>query len=169
MSSISPKLSILQVLSDAIIPHRAHTTDSGLDLYACRFDRVYFTGEEGGESFLEHFDEKEIQLMPGCRALIHTGISATVGVGYEIQIRPRSGCALKQGLTVCNTPGTVDEAYRGPICVILINLSAVPQTIKKGDRIAQMVVCPVCLCDVEIVSDLNKTARNDGGFGSTGV
>jgi dUTP pyrophosphatase len=169
MSSRSPILSVLKVLPGAETPKRSHPTDSGLDLYACRFEKVYYSTDDGVESTNDLTGAEELQLMPGCRALVHTGISATVGVGYEIQIRPRSGLALKQGLTVLNTPGTVDQSYTGPICVILINHSGVPQTVKKGDRIAQAVVCPVILCDVIEVKDLNETARNAGGFGSTGA
>jgi dUTP pyrophosphatase len=169
MLSNLPKIKIKKVLPDATLPTRAHSTDSGLDLHACRFEKVFFPTDTDKESTREMTSEEELCLIPGCRALVHTGISATVGVGYEIQIRPRSGYALKQGLTVLNTPGTIDESYRGPLCVILINQSGVPQIIKKGDRIAQMVACPVALCEVEEVLDLDSTARNEGGFGSTGV
>ena len=173
MLSSAPKLSIVKILPDATVPKRAHPTDSGLDLHACRFEKVYYPVEYEMQGLIEEtngtLNQDALELSPGMRALIHTGISATVGPGYEIQIRPRSGLALKQGLTVLNTPGTVDESFRGPICVILINQSGVPQTVKKGDRVAQMVVCPVSLCDIEIVQNLNNTSRNAGGFGSTGV
>jgi dUTP pyrophosphatase len=169
MSTTLPALQIKKILPEAIIPNRAHPTDSGLDLYACRFEKIFYTVDSDQEGSEELFGADELHLMPGCRALVHTGISATVGEGYEIQVRPRSGMALKQGLTVLNTPGTVDEMYRGPLCVILINQSGVPQSIKKGDRIAQMVVCPVTLCDVKVVEELSTTERGAGGFGSTGI
>jgi dUTP pyrophosphatase len=168
MSSASPSLKVKKILPDTILPTRAHPTDSGYDLYACRFEKIYFVSEEA-EDTNDMTAQDEIQLLPGSRALVHSGISATVGAGYEIQIRPRSGLALKQGLTVLNTPGTIDEGYRGPICVIVINQSGVPQVIKKGDRIAQMVVCPVTLSDIEVVNDLDSTARDANGFGSSGV
>jgi len=170
MSNRSPKLSVVKALPDAEIPKRSHPTDSGLDLHACQFERVYYIADEGLEAYHElRPDQTELHLQPGCRALVSTGICATVGPGYEIQIRPRSGLALKQGLTVLNTPGTVDSSFRAPLGVILINHSSVPQTIKKGDRIAQAVVCPVILCDVVEVESLDETARNTGGFGSTGA
>jgi dUTP pyrophosphatase len=158
MSNRSPKLSVVKALPDAEIPKRSHPTDSGLDLHACQFERVYYIADEGLEAYHElRPDQTELHLQPGCRALVSTGICA------------RSGLALKQGLTVLNTPGTVDEAFRAPLGVILINHSSVPQTIKKGDRIAQAVVCPVILCDVVEVESLDETARNTGGFGSTGA
>jgi dUTP pyrophosphatase len=102
------------------------------------------------------------------RRLIPTGIFIELPAGYEAQIRPRSGLALKQGITCLNSPGTVDSDYRGELKVILINLSETEQLIHPGDRIAQMVVSPVEKVDWHSVSDLNLTVRNDGGFGHTG-
>lgn len=162
----TPKIKIKKLFEDSIIPERAHKTDSGLDLYAYRFEKHYATNNELCQ--IEETSDN-ITLYSGERALINTGIAATVGPGFEIQIRPRSGLALKKGLTVLNTPGTIDEAYRGLIGVIIINLSGTTQVISKGSKIAQMVVCPVVLCDVVVVSDLDDTDRSAGGFGSTGV
>ena len=156
----------IQIISDVkCLPSRSNPTDSGLDLRAFRFEKIY----AGDSPFKIDSSIDEISLQPGYRALINTGIKATVGPGYEIQIRPRSGLAIKQGLTVLNSPGTVDCDFRGDLCVILINTSKTPQKIKKYDRIAQMVVCPVVLCDVDVVDSLPETARGDGGFGSTGT
>jgi dUTP pyrophosphatase len=152
----------------ARIPEKAHDTDSGRDLFVYSFKKV-FGSNNLLKAPIDGEDNPKLILLPGERALIDTGIFATVGIGYEIQIRPRSGLALENGLTVLNTPGTIDEGYRGPICVIIINHSGVPQIISKDDKIAQMVVCPVVLGKIQIVSDLDETDRNDGGFGSTGV
>ena len=102
------------------------------------------------------------------RKLFSTGIKLAVPEGYEVQIRPRSGLALKQGVTVLNTPGTIDSDYRGDIGVILVNLSAFPVLIEKGERIAQMVLSKVEKIDFIKVSSLLETDRGEGGFGSTG-
>lgn len=107
-------------------------------------------------------------LAPGARALIPTGLRAEIPPGYEMQVRPRSGLALKHGLTVANAPGTIDSDYRGPLGVILVNLGADPVTIAHGDRIAQAVVAPVVQADFALVDTLGETARGQGGFGSTG-
>lgn len=103
------------------------------------------------------------------RQLIPTGIFVAIPEGYEIQIRPRSGLAVKQGLTCLNTPGTIDADYRGEIKVLLFNASAEEQTINNGDRIAQMVLQQVPLIHWEQVTEIEATERNSGGFGSTGV
>lgn len=108
-------------------------------------------------------------LGPGERVVVGTGIKATVGPGYEIQIRPRSGNAINRGLTVVNTPGTVDEQYRGELMVGLVNLSGNRVVLRKGERIAQLVVAPVILAELEEVPSLDDTARGAGGFGSTGL
>ncbi len=102
------------------------------------------------------------------RKLIPTGIFIELPTGYEAQVRPRSGLALKQGITCLNSPGTVDADYRGELKVILINLSDSEQTIQPGDRIAQMVVSRVEKVDWHPVTELNETIRNEGGFGHTG-
>ena len=112
--------------------------------------------------------EEPIVLKPGERKLVATGLFIELPLGYEAQVRPRSGLAIKQGLTCLNSPGTVDSDYRGEIKVILINLSAEDQSIHTGDRIAQMVIAPVEQVRWELVETINETARNAGGFGHTG-
>jgi dUTP pyrophosphatase len=102
------------------------------------------------------------------RTLLPTGLFIELPDGYEAQIRPRSGMAVKQGITCLNTPGTIDSDYRGEIKVILINLSKESQTINHGDRIAQMVIASVTKADLILVQQLNSTTRGDGGFGHTG-
>ncbi len=106
---------------------------------------------------------------PGGRALVPTGLRAAVPPGFEIQIRPRSGLALKQGLSVANSPGTIDSDYRGPLGVIAINLGSAPVTIAHGDRIAQLVVAPVVQAGFSLTDALDDTGRGSDGFGSTGV
>jgi dUTP pyrophosphatase len=167
------KMIVEKCFPDAPIPKRANPTDSGLDVTFHNLKRVYKHAGGNGEVLFEK-DEKLTELMDGKelelqyleRALIGTGIKATVGPGYEIQVRPRSGLALKQGLTVCNTPGTIDAAYRDEIGVIIVNLSRKAQKITMGDRIAQLVVIPVELCDV-VEGKLDDVNRG-GGFGSSG-
>ncbi len=112
--------------------------------------------------------EEDIVLAPFERALIPTGFAMALPHGYEAQIRPRSGLALKQGITILNTPGTIDADYRGEIKVILINLSDTPHKIHHGDRIAQMIIAPVVQIQWQHVTDLQETIRGTGGFGSTG-
>lgn len=108
-------------------------------------------------------------LQPGERALIPTGLSFEIPLGYEIQARPRSGLALKQGISLVNTPGTIDADYRGEVKMIMINLGHEPVTIQNQDRIAQLVICPVVQAAFECVQTLSSTERGVGGFGSTGV
>ena len=110
-----------------------------------------------------------VVIAPGERRLIPTGISIALPVGFEAQVRPRSGLALKHGITVLNSPGTIDSDYRGEVGVILINHSDEPFVIKHGDRIAQMVIARHEKASFEIVSSLDETERGAGGFGSTGV
>ncbi len=112
--------------------------------------------------------EKPIILQPGEKKLISTGITIAIPNEYEIQIRPRSGLAAKNGISVLNTPGTIDADYRGEIKVILINLSKQSFKINNNDRIAQMVLCPIVKAELEEVQELPKTIRGTGGFGSTG-
>ena len=113
-------------------------------------------------------DRAGISLGPGERRLIPTGLSVEIPPGFEMQIRPRSGLALKHGISLPNTPGTIDSDYRGPLGVILINLGQEPVTIAHGDRIAQIVVAPVVQAAFEEVATLSETERGAGGFGSTG-
>ena len=110
-----------------------------------------------------------IDINPGKTATIPTGLALSIPKGFEIQIRPRSGLAAKQQITVLNTPGTIDADYRGEIKVILINLGKVSFKVQKGLRIAQMVVCPVVQAQLKEVNDLSETDRGEGGFGSTGT
>ncbi len=110
----------------------------------------------------------DLTLAPGARALVPTGIAIALPPGYEAQIRPRSGLALKFGVTCLNTPGTIDADYRGPVGVILANLGNEPFVVRRGDRIAQIVVAPVAQATFETVAELPATRRGDGGFGSTG-
>jgi dUTP pyrophosphatase len=111
--------------------------------------------------------EAELVLAPGERRLVPTGIAIALPDGYEAQVRPRSGLALKQGVTVLNAPGTIDADYRGEVGVILVNHGAVPFVVRRGDRIAQLVVAPVVQAAFR-EAELDETARGAGGFGSTG-
>ena len=113
--------------------------------------------------------EQDVVIDSGDKALIPTGFSLSIPQDHEIQIRPRSGLATKRGITVLNTPGTIDADYRGEIKVILINLGKEKFSVKKGERIAQMVVCPVIEAQLEEVQELPLTDRGARGFGSTGV
>lgn len=113
-------------------------------------------------------DRGSVVLAPGARALIPTGLRVEIPQGYEIQVRPRSGLALKHGITLPNTPGTIDSDYRGPLGVILLNTGTEPFTVQHGERIAQLVVAPVLQVVFEEVETLDETARGSGGFGSTG-
>jgi len=128
----------------------------------------YETPGSSGMDIAAHI-EQDIIINSGDKALIPTGLSISIPTGYEVQIRPRSGLAAKKGITVLNTPGTIDADYRGEIKVILINLSKDKFTVKKGERIAQMVVCPVVQVQLEEVQELSLSDRGVGGFGSTGV
>jgi dUTP pyrophosphatase len=109
-----------------------------------------------------------VTLAPMERRIVATGIRVEIPAGYEMQIRPRSGLALKHGITLPNTPGTIDSDYRGPLGVALVNLGTAPYTVQHGDRIAQMIVAPVVQVAFEVVEALGETARGEGGFGSTG-
>lgn len=141
------KLLIKKINENAIIPQYAHHNDSGLDLYAV----------------------EDISIPKGEVRLIKTGITIELPSNTEAQVRPRSGLALKSGITVLNTPGTIDEGYRGEVGVILINHGNSVFEVKQGMKIAQMVVMPVIRVEVEEVEELSNTKRGEGGFGSTGV
>lgn len=110
----------------------------------------------------------DVVLQPGARALIATGLRLAIPDGFEVQIRPRSGLALKHGITLANAPGTIDSDYRGPLGVILLNTGEQIFTIVHGDRIAQMIVAPVVQATFVSVAQLDETSRDQGGFGSTG-
>ena len=139
-------LKIKKLSEDAIIPFYAHPGDAGLDL----------------------FSVEEVTIEPGKRKLVATGISIELPKNTEAQVRPRSGLALKYGVTVLNSPGTIDEGYRGEIKVILINHGEEAFKINKGDKIAQMVIMPVLTVEIKEVEILNDSERGEGGFGSTG-
>ncbi|MDA8637806.1 dUTP diphosphatase [Rhodospirillales bacterium] len=128
----------------------------------------YATPDSAGMDLLSA-EDGDVTLAPGARAMIATGIAIALPSGYEAQVRPRSGLAAKHGVTVANSPGTIDADYRGEIKVILINLGDAPVTLSRGDRIAQMIVAPVVQAAWNEVSDLDNTDRGAGGFGSTGI
>ena len=111
--------------------------------------------------------EQTVKILPGEKKIISTGIMVAIPEQYEIQIRPRSGLAAKNGISILNTPGTIDSDYRGEIKVILINLGKDIFQINKNDRIAQMIVCPIIKVELKEVESLPETARGEGGFGST--
>ncbi len=123
---------------------------AGLDLAACLVDR------------------ERIVIAPGCRVLVPTGLALAIPIGYEGQVRPRSGLALRHGITVANSPGTIDADYRGELKVILINLGVEPFEVRHGERIAQLVLASVALLEPLEVDVLPEAARGEGGFGSTG-
>lgn len=131
----------------------------GLDLPAYATD---------GAAGMDIVAAEDITLRPGARHAVATGFAVAIPPGYEIQVRPRSGLALKHGITVPNTPGTIDSDYRGELKVILINHSDADFPIRRGDRVAQLVLSPVTVAGWEEVEDLDATARGSGGFGSTG-
>ena len=128
----------------------------------------YETNGSSGMDLAANIDAN-INIDPGKTAIIPTGLTLSIPKGFEIQIRPRSGLAANQKLSVLNTPGTIDADYRGEIKVILINLGQESFKVEKGLRIAQMVVCPVVQAQLKEVDDLSETERGKGGFGSTGT
>jgi dUTP pyrophosphatase len=148
-SEISLSIQRLPHGADLPLPHYASEGAAGMDVLAAL--------------------EQPMQLAPGARAAIPTGLAMAIPHGYEVQVRPRSGLALKQGLTVANAPGTIDSDYRGELKVLLINLGQQPVLIERGMRIAQLVVAPVTRALLHTVDSLDETARGTGGFGSTGV
>lgn len=141
------KLKIKRLSPDAVIPHYAYPDDSGLDLCSV----------------------EDLVLQPGDWTTIRIGFAIELPLGTEAQVRPRSGLAARNAITILNTPGTIDEGYRGEVCIIAINLGKEPFEVKKGMRIAQMVICPVIRVQIEETDTLSDTARNHGGFGSTGI
>jgi dUTP pyrophosphatase len=148
--SKTKNIQIELLTEDAVFPEYAYPTDSGFDLYST----------------------EEITLEPFGRALIPTGLKLSFDIGYEIQVRPKSGLALKQGLTVLNTPGTVDSGYDGEIMVIVFNTNPKPFTLAKGMKIAQAVLCPVIngkYVNLQLVDKIENKDRGANGFGSTGI
>lgn len=129
---------------------------------------TYATGLSAGMDLRANIDEP-IVLRPLQRVLVPTGLFMALPAGYEAQVRPRSGLAIKKGVTVLNSPGTIDADYRGEVCVILVNLSSEPFTIADGERIAQMVIARHEQVEWQPVEELGATERGEGGFGHTGV
>ena len=149
----------LPLPSDVPVPVRFLPHFAGLDLPA------YATEGAAGMDVLA---AEDVTLPPGARHAVATGLAMAIPHGFEIQVRPRSGLALKHGITVPNTPGTIDSDYRGELKVILINHGAEPFAIRRGDRIGQLVLAPVTRASWLPVEELDDTARGTGGFGSTG-
>ena len=141
------KLSILRNDPSAQLPTYAHPGDAGMDVRSI----------------------EEVTLPPGGRALVRTGLVFQLPPDAEAQVRPRSGLALKHGVTVLNAPGTIDAGYRGEVGVILVNLGQEPFTVGKGMKIAQVVVAPVARAEIVEIAEVDATERGVGGFGSTGV
>ena len=133
-----------------------------------QYETAGSAGADIRANFAADLRDSGLALAPGGRALIPTGVRVEIPNGYEVQVRPRSGMALKHGITIPNAPGTIDSDYRGPLGVILMNLGTEPFHIAHGDRIAQMVIAPVVQAAFEVAADLSDTARGAGGFGSTG-
>lgn len=129
---------------------------------------AYATGQSAGLDLLAAVAEP-VELAPLARTLVPSGIALALPAGYEAQVRPRSGLALKQGITVLNAPGTIDADYRGEVGVLLVNLSDAPATIERGQRIAQLVIAPHARAVWAEREDLEASARGAGGFGSTGT
>jgi len=146
---IRPVLSVRRLDPDTPLPDYATPGASGLDVCAAV--------------------PGDLVIAPGGRVLVPTGMSVAVPQGVEVQVRPRSGLALKYGVTVLNAPGTIDSDYRGEVGVILVNHGQAPFTVRRGDRIAQLVVATVVRCEVREVEDLDATFRGAGGFGHTGI
>ena len=121
-----------------------------------------------GAAGLDLRADEACSLAPGERRLVPTGLAIELPPGHEGQVRPRSGLAVKHGIGMVNAPGTIDQDYRGEVCVILVNLGREPFEVGRGDRIAQLVVAPVTRVDVELVEELSETGRGRDGFGSTG-
>ena len=136
-----------KVHPDAVLPSYAHPSDAGMDVRSV----------------------EELTIAPGKRALVHTGLVMLLPPMYEAQVRPRSGLALKSGVTVLNTPGTIDSGYRGEVGVILANFGEADFSVRPGDKIAQIVIAPVTQPEIVETSEVDETDRGAGGFGSTGV
>lgn len=153
IGAMTPILSILRLPHSANLPLPSYETDgaAGMDLRAAIAQ------------------DAPVTIAPGARALVPTGMILEIPQGFEGQVRPRSGLALKNGVTCLNSPGTIDWDYRGEVKVILANLGTEPFTVTRGMRIAQLVIAPVARVVVEEITELTETARGSGGFGSTGT
>lgn len=147
-SAIAVEMKRLPHGADLPLPHYQTDEAAGMDLYAAV--------------------DAPVTLAPGASAMVPTGLAMALPSGYEAQVRPRSGLAAKHGVTVLNTPGTIDADYRGEVKVILINHGSVAFEIVRGERIAQMLFAPVTRADLSEVKELSETVRGEGGFGSTG-
>ncbi len=145
---MKPTIQIKKLHPAAQVPHYMTELAAGMDIQA--------------------LPENDILLAPGERCLVPTGLAVAIPPGYEIQVRPRSGLALRQGISLVNSPGTIDADYRGEIGIIVINHGQECFNISAGDRIAQLVVAPVCQAVMQVVEDLSETLRGGGGFGHTG-
>jgi dUTP pyrophosphatase len=130
---------------------------------------AYETAGAAGLDLRAALPERDLELVPGARSLVPTGLVLALPPGSEGQVRPRSGLALRHGVTVLNAPGTIDADYRGEVQVLLVNLGQQPFTIRHGDRIAQLIVAPVAQARLVEVHSLDDTVRGAGGFGSTGI
>ena len=144
-----PRLRIKRLHPAAAVPRYMSEAAAGLDLAAAL--------------------DQPVEVAPGARVSVPTGLAMALEPGWEGQVRPRSGLALRQGLTVLNAPGTIDADYRGEVQVLLVNLGQEPATIEPGQRVAQLVVAPVAQVEIEEVAELPDSARGAGGFGSTGA
>lgn len=149
MKTVKVRIKRLPTSKGLELPCKASVGSSGFDLVACL--------------------DSEMEICPGQFALVPTGLCVEIPRGHEAQVRPRSGLALRSGVTVLNTPGTIDSDYRGEVGVILVNFGKAPFKIKRGDRIAQMVLCEVCDARLDVVDDLQDSHRGSGGFGHSGV
>ena len=130
---------------------------------------MLFRSAHPGDAGMDIRSIEELTIAPGERSLVHTGLVMMLPPGYEAQVRPRSGLALKNGVTVLNAPGTIDEGYRGEIGVILANFGTEPFKVEKGAKIAQIVVAPCTRADIVETTETDTTERGEGGFGSTGI
>lgn len=151
-----------KLYEDSILPKRAHETDAGFDLYAHSFHEVI-------RGILMPLDVTDFRLEPGNRVLVKAGFGMAIPPGYEAQVRPRSGMALKSGISIVNSPGTIDAGYRDEVGVILINMGHIAFDLSVGGRIAQLVINKLPEIEVVEVDELSvPTDRGEAGFGSTG-
>jgi len=149
MESIRIPVKRLRTDRTVLLPQYMTVGASGMDLFACI--------------------DADVTLEPGERKLIPTGVAVAIPEGFEGQVRPRSGLAVRHGIGIINSPGTIDSDYRGEIAVLLVNWGAYPFTVRDGDRIAQMIVCGVTRANWQEIDELPETQRQGGGFGHTGI
>lgn len=146
----------------------AWTEEADRELPLPAYESLGAAGADLRANFPPETRDKGVTLEPGQRILVPTGLRLAIPLGYEVQVRPRSGLALKHGITIPNSPGTIDSDYRGPLGVIVMNAGYEAFDIAHGDRIAQMIVAPVVQAEFTIAAELDETDRGAGGFGSTG-